>query len=490
MSSRDDASARPSVSPAEKLERGPASQTPLPGPRAAVAAPRELGGRLAGLSLPRQVYILAIWPFLGQVLNFLVGSVDTALAGRLSVEATNAISVASYFGWLFGIVFMSVGNGSAALIARAVGGRHKRLANAALGQSMLISGAVGLAMLLIIFISAPWLIGVIGLTGESFDKCVIYLRITAVAAPFAAVLFIGSACLRGAGDTRTPFYVLLVVNIVNMLLSVMLVMAPEPIGGWNVTGIAVGTLVAWLVGSLLTVYVLINGWGGIRLRWIRLRPHWHTAWRILRVGGPSFAEGFLAMWLANFIIIKMLGWLGDPAAWGAHMIAVRIEGLSFLTAFAIGAAAATLAGQYLGADNPDRAKAAANLCWAIAVGFSGLLGLVFIFFPEPLVRLYTDQPELLTTSPPLLELCGYVQVFFASAIVLGQTIRGAGDTRTALYMTAFSTYFVRLPLAYFMGVYLGYGLTGVWYGLCIELAFRGSLFTARYLQGGWQRVQV
>ena len=444
-----------------------------------------LSGNLAGLSLPTQVLVLAIWPFLGQVLNFLVGSVDTALAGRLSVEATNAIGVAAYFGWLFGIVFMSVGNGSTALIARAIGARHKRLANAALGQSMLLATAAGLALGVAVFLLAPWLVTIIQLEGESYDFCVAYLQIIAVASPFAAVLFVGSACLRGAGDTKTPFVVLLLVNVVNIAGSVGLVWA-----GHGVYGIALGTLVGWVVGCAMTLVVLIKGWGGMRLRIVRLWPHIDTSRRIVRIAWPSFLEGFLGMWLANFLILKMLSWIQNDSAWGAHVVAIRIEGMSYLTAFAVGTAAATLAGQYLGAGNPRLARQAMNLCWWSAAGISFAFGLLFIFLPETLVRLYTDQPELLAESPALLRMCGYVQFFFASAIVLGQGMRGAGDTRTMFWLTAFSTYVVRLPLSYMVGVMMGYGLWGIWVGLCVELAFRGCLFIGRYLQGGWSKVEV
>ena len=158
--------------------------------------------------------------------------------------------------------------------------------------------------------------------------------------------------------------------------------------------------------------------------------------------------------------------------------------------FALGIAAATLAGQHLGAGSPAGARRAIIACWAIGAGIMTVMGLMFIFLPEPLVRLITDKPELLANAPPLLRICGFVQVFFGSAIVLGQGMRGAGDTRTPLMMTAASTYLVRVPLAYFFGVHLGWGLIGVWYGLCIELTVRGLIFSFRFLQGGWARTRV
>lgn len=445
---------------------------------------------LIELPLWRQVAVLAVWPLMEQLLSFMVGFVDTALAGRHSVAATNAIGVAAYVGWLIGLVQAALGIGSTALIARMIGGRRRRPAEAVLGQSMFLAPLAGATIGLLIFAFAPQIAGFAKLPPDSLAACVSYLRIITLATPLGALLFVGSACLRGAGDTRTPFFILLVVNVVNAALSWLLVMGPAPFGGHGVSGIAIGTAVAWLVGALLIMAVLLNRRGMLRLRLRFMRPHARKIWRILRLALPNMAESLLAMWLANFVIIRIVGMLGTDWAWGAHVIVIRIEAISYLSGYALGIAAATLAGQHLGAGSAAGARRAIVACWAIGAGIMAMMGLMFIFLPEPLVRLVTDKPELLANAPKLLRICGFVQVFFGSAIVLGQGMRGAGDTRTPLMMTAASTYLVRVPLAYFLGVHLGWGLVGVWYGLCAELTVRGLIFSFRFFQGGWARVKV
>jgi putative MATE family efflux protein len=450
------------------------------------AAQRQLGGKLAGLTLPQQVAVLAIWPLLEQVLNFLVGFVDTALAGRISTETVNAIGVATYFGWLIGLVQSAVGIGATAVISRAVGGRHKRVANAALGQAVLLAIMMGTFIGVLLFILAPSITAFANLKGTSAAQCVTYLRIISPGAFLSAVLFVGSACLRGAGDTRTPFLVLVIVNVVNTALSIYFVWQMD----MGVAGIAWGTTIAWAVGAIVTSAVLIGGWGGIRLRWHRLRPHWHTMKRVIRIGVPSLVEMFLAMWLANFLILRIVGMLGDDVAWGVHIIGIRIEAISFMPGFAMGIAASTLVGQYLGLGDVKRARQAVYLCWGVAAAIMTVMGAVFWLFPEPLVRTITDKPELLSKAPTLLRICAPVQVFFATSIVLGNAIRGAGDTRASLWMTAFSTYVIRLPLVFFVG-YLYFGtLWGVWIGLCAEIAFRGCLFAFRFWQGKWETIKV
>lgn len=447
---------------------------------------RELSGKLAGLTLKQQVFFLAIWPFMEQMLNFLVGFVDTYLAGHLSVEATNAIAPASYVQWLVYILQMSVGIGAAAVIARAVGSKHKRLANAALGQAIVLSVIFGLCSAVLVYSLAPGITSLMNLDEPSYSYSVSYLRIMALAAPMSSVLFVGAACLRAAGDTRTPFIVLAVVNVINAIVSWTLVEMD-----YGVAGIATGTAIAWVVGAVLIMVVLIGGWGGIRLRLMRLRPRWHTMRRIIRVASSSLAES-TGMWVGNFLVLIIVGWVGitESAALGAHLIAIRLEAISYLPCMALGIAAATLTGQYLGLGDPQRAKQAGRLCWLYGAIVMGVMGVLFLVVPHWMVGLVTDKEPLLELAPDLLRICGPVQIFFATAIVLLNAMRGAGDTRTTMILTYFSVFVIRLPLAYVLAIELDYGLKGLWFGLCAELVFRGLIFAARYLHGGWAKVKV
>lgn len=458
-------------------------------------APPKLHGRLAGLSLPRQVMVLAVWPLLEQFLAYLVGTVDLSLAGHLDpaslqVVATDALGVTSYVTWLMAMIHMAVGAGATALIARAVGGRHRGLAHAALGQSLILALAGGLVVGAVVFAAAPAIGLLAGLTGHGLDLSVLYLRVVTLAVPFSALLVVGGACLRGAGDTRTPFVVMVVVNLVNVGASCVLVYAPAPIGGHGVAGIAAGTVAAWLVGAVMILVVLIRGWGGIRLHLHRLWPHAHTLRRVIRVGAPNLLESVLGMWVANFLVLMIVGRLAARGVIGAHMIAIRIESLSFLSGYALSIAAATLTGQYLGLGSATQARRAVGLCWLVACGIMGTLGIAFLTVPHWFARLITDAPLLLDQCITPIRICGPIQIFFATQMVLGGAMRGAGDTRTTMWITTLSTYVVRLPAVYLLGITWGLGLNGVWLALCGELVLRGGIFAIRFWQGTWARVEV
>ncbi len=467
----------------------------LPEPESAQTVPqleRELGGRLNGLTLPQQVYVLAAWPFLEHVLNFLVGFVDTALAGHLSVEATNAISVAAFVAWLMRLMQMAVAIGSTALVARAIGGRHKRLANAVVGQSVVMALIVGLISTVVVFAIANPIARFSNLTGEDLRLAVVYLNIVAIGAVGSSVLAVTTAVMKGAGDTRTPFWIMVIVNVVNVIVSYTLVHGMGPTGGMGVAGIAIGTTVAWSLGAVIALVVLVRGWGGVKLHLPRLKPHWHTVRRIIRIGMPNFFES-IGMWSGNFLVLGIVGLLGAAgagAAWGAHMIAIRVEAISFMPGFAIGTAAATLTGQYLGLGDQVRARKAAGLCCIMGAAIMTVFGFAFIFAPEPMVRLVTNEEELLNTAPRLLQIIGPVQLFLGTYMILAQALRGAGDTTVTMAITFASIFFIRLPAAYVLGITMGLGLEGVWYAMAGELIIRALLFTARYMHGGWTRIMV
>jgi putative MATE family efflux protein len=447
-------------------------------------------GLRTDLSLPRQVAALAIWPFCEQLLAFLVLFVDTVVAGwMLSTEALSAVSTAVYVLWLMNLVVGSASVGATAMIARSVGAGRWRRANSVLGQAVTFAAAWGASIGLLFYPAAPLIAAISGLQGETLSLCTQYLHIMAIAAPLNTLLGISNACLRGSGNTRRPFLVGGLVNIVNMAACTLLVWPASPIGGHGIRGLAFGSLIAWTVGVTVLLASLALSRKGLHLRTRYLVPRWHVIGRIIRVGLPNLLEGS-GMWIGNYLIIMVVGRLPDTAALASHLVAVRIEALSYMPGFALAIAAATLTGQYLGAKDPRSARRAAWWCWAYGVGTMTFIGLLFIFFAERFVGIVTDKQVVLDTAPHLLRTAGIVQCGFGTAIVFSAVLRGAGDTLTAMMLTYGSTFLVRLPLVWLLAIHLNLGLRGVWYGLCSELMFRGVLFLFAFLRGRWIHAKV
>lgn len=460
------------------------------------AAEVGLGGRLAGLSLPRQVLVLALWPLLEQVLAFFVGMTDLLISGRMAegaerVAVLDAMGLGGYVGWFFNILQGAVATGVMALVSRATGGCNRKLANRALGQGLWLGIAAGFCSLIILQTGIPLLIRWIGLSPAAAEQADTYLRILAISGPFSGALFAVNAGLRGSGDTRTPFLAMIVVNVVNMASSWILVFSAPPLGGHGVAGIATGTVFGWIAG-LLTSLLLVGRAkkDGLHWNWNDLCPDGVTMGRIIRVGMPQALE-IAGMWMIHAFGIRVIAGLRDEGALGAHILAIRVESMSFLPGFAIATAAATLAGQYLGAESRHMAVKAVRLCWKSAVVLMSLIGIFFVLGREILITWMAPGSELhLHLAAPLLVVCALTQPFFATCIILKTSMRGAGATPIVMRWSFGSMLFYRVLLLWMLQHFSQITLTDVWIVFGLDLVTQAAIFTRLHFKGKWLNAQI
>jgi putative MATE family efflux protein len=445
--------------------------------------------------LLRAVLALALPSLFEQIFNFLVGLNDTWLANNLAKEvapaATAAVGTISYLLWFIGLIVAAVGTGSTALISRAKGARHKRLANSVCGQSVSAAFVLGVGLAVVSYAWAPLWIRLTGLSADASAFALSYLRMLSVCLPFLTVMLAANACLRGAGDTLTPAVSMIIVNVINMALSFGLTYGWAGLPRWGFQGIAAGTVIAYIVGGVLQFGVLVTAWGKLRLHWHRLRPHWHTLKRIFRVGIPAGVEGLL-IWIAQFTIVVVINQMDRTnVSAAAHLNAVKIEAFSYLPGFAFATAAATLVGQSLGMKDPRRAKRATYLTYAVGGGIMTLCGVIFILFGRTLADwMLPRQPAIADLTARCLLVTGFIQSGFAASMIFSGALRGAGDTLAVMAINLFSTIVLRLAGVLVVVFVLRRGLVAVWVVLASELFVRGLMVWGRFERGSWRHLEV
>ncbi|QTN31721.1 MATE family efflux transporter [Akkermansiaceae bacterium] len=455
-----------------------------------------LAGKLGEMTLPKQVLTLAFWPLLEQILAFFVGMTDIVIAGRMAdgaerVAILDAMSLGGYVGWFIYIFQGAVATGVMALVSRATGARDPKLGALALGQGLWLGFIAGLAAFFILQIGLSPLIHWMGLSPEASSQAERYIRVFAWCGPLAGAMFAVNAALRGSGDTRTPFLAMVVVNLVNVAVSVLLVFGPAPFGGHGVEGIALGTVVGWGVG-LVTVVLILALKRNEGLRWTRegLGFHGETMLRIWRVGVPQAVE-IAGMWVIHSYGLRVISNLGEKGALGAHFIAVRLESMSFLPGFAIAAAAAALTGQYLGAGAPGMAVKAVRFSWKLAVALMVSMGLCFVLGREWLIGLMAPGSGLHERlAGPLLVVCAFTQPFFATCIILKTTMRGAGATKLVMRWAFGSMIFYRVGVLWVLSQLGWISLTGVWIVLGLDLVTQAVVFSRLHFKGKWLEAKV
>jgi len=466
-------------------------------------------GKLAGKDMWTAMWIVALPVLLQQFLAAFVGLVDKLIAGslpeRIVVPALDGIGIGSYVGWFISIAMTGLGVGAQAIIARGMGRGDPAESERALGQSITFAAAWGILVGGLMWIAAEPLARLADLTPEAVACCRTYVRTVALSMPFCGLMMVGGMAMHGAGESSRPALIAVGVNAVNIVLSWILSGVdlrafgtewPAPLGldpeRFGVFGIAAGTGLSYVFGGVATVVALRRGVKDLRLRTEHLSPDGAMGSRIARVGIPNFLEG-LAMWAVQLFVILFIGMsdrTGKGGLLGAHSITVQWEAFSFLPGFAMGTAAGTLAGQYLGAGSPRLARRAIWACTVVGMAIMGGFGLLFMTSGHLLTSIISVEPVHLETVPRTLFACGSVQVFFALAMVVRNGLRGVGDTTWLLWITVASCYGLRLPLAWFLGVRLELGLVGIWWALSAELVVRGLLFLARFRFGGWDRLKV
>ncbi|HZG68638.1 MAG TPA: MATE family efflux transporter [Herpetosiphonaceae bacterium] len=443
-----------------------------------------------------RVFRLAM-PAVGeQFLNLLVGLVDTFLVGHLaagtmsslgygSAQALAAVGLSSYVIWTATTLFIAVAVGATALIARASGAGDPVAANSALRQSLLLGALMGMLALALITLFAGQVMHLLGAPADVYPLGVGFLRITALSMPLAGILFIGNAALRGEGDTRTPLFVMFVVNGLNMLIAWLLVNGQFGLPALGVHGTAIGAAVGRSAGGLLVLVMLMRGRGLLRLDRLP-RPEPNMLRRLIRIGLPSGGEQ-LAFQGALVLFARLVTGLGT-VAFAAHNTVITIESISFLPGAGFAAAATTLVGQGLGAHDPERARWSGYESFRQAGLFMAGMGLLFILVPHWFLSLLVDDPQVIAAGVTPLRTVGIIQPLLAASFVFSGALRGAGDTRFPLWIKLISPWLLRLPLAFLL-IPL-FGLTGAWIALSSDLALQGVLAWWRFRGGSWRQIRV
>lgn len=439
-------------------------------------------------ALRKEVLRLALPATGEQLLSMMVSIVDTMLVGHLGASALAAVSLATQWTFMAVTFFTAVSTAATALVARSVGAGDWDTANRTVRQSVLVGLVIGLASTVLALLFAEPAVALMGAEPEALAEGITYMRIASSIFVLSALMFVGNACLRGAGDTRTTMMVMAVVNVLNIAVAWMAINGPFGLPRLGVAGSALGAAVGRAAGGLLVLGILLKGRSGLKLDWRGWQPDFGLIKRVLRVGLPTGVER-VAMRFGMMAFMRAIAGLGTVAV-AAHAVALRAESFSFMPGFGFAVAGTTLVGQGLGAHDPKRAERSGYLTYQMAVYLMAVMGLVFVLFPQPLIRLFTDDLMVVQMAVTPLRIVGFIQPLLAAAMVFPGSLRGAGDTRFPMYVTGASIWSIRVPAAILLGLGLGMGLAGAWLGMATDLTVRGIVFFLRFRGGRWKLMKV
>jgi putative MATE family efflux protein len=443
-----------------------------------------------GAPLAREVWRLA-WPAITHMLlvtlMFLVGRV---MVGRYSATALASLQVSGTLVWSTYSIFTAFSAGTLAVVARSIGAGDRAAAAQAARSSLLFAALLGVLVTAPIWLANGSLLRALfpQASAEVLADASAYLHIVLPCLPLSFVEAIAAATLQGAGNTRAPLYVATVGNVVNVVLSYLLIFGHFGFPELGVRGAAVGHAATLsLEGLLLLLGVLLSKKSPLPLRTNRAGDA-EALRRVLRIAWPAFGEKVL--YQAGYVgFTAVIGLLGTEAM-AANQALLAVEAIGFLSAEGFGVAAAAVLAQKLGAQRPGEATRAGWLAAGMSVALATMIGLGFVVAPRLLMKGFSTDPAIIALGAKTLYIAAVAQPFMAYAMVKGMALRGAGATRTVLLSTFVGALVVRVAASYLFAITFGLGLVGVWLGSTLDWVVRCGVLGTAYARGRWRTARV
>jgi putative MATE family efflux protein len=439
-------------------------------------------------SLNRAILLLAVPMVLEMVLESLFAVVDVFWVGRLGANAVATVGLTESLLTLVFSVAMGLSLSTTAMVARRIGEKDPEGAAVAGVQAIALGSFIAVAVGVPCFLFAPNLLRMMGATPEIIATGSGYARICLGGSFAVLLLFLNNAIFRGAGDAAIAMRLLWVSNIINLILDPCLIFGLGPFPRLGVTGAALATLTGRSIGVAYQFYRLLRGTERLRILRSQIRLQFDVLWRLIRVSVTGILQFAIAhtSWIGLVRIVSIFG----AAALAGYTIAIRIVIFIILPSWGLSNAAATLVGQNLGAGQPERAEKSVWRTGLYNVIFLGAVGLVFIFFAEPIIRLFTQDPAVVPLGASCLRIVSYGNLGYAYFMVMMQAFNGAGDTITPTIVNFFGFWLFEIPLAYSLAIPLHMHSNGVFASIAIAESSMALASAILFKQGKWRKKKI
>ncbi len=443
----------------------------------------------------RAVWKIA-WPtVLQNAIGGLQGIIDHAMVGHFVGFAANAAIGVSWQIFLVVIVFISsLFTGMGVLVARAAGANDHHRVDRVVYQAFLVAVLLSVGVLAPSgYFLAPHLLRLVNASPEVIAEALPFLQTMFLFSIGMLLFFMLGGALRAAGDARTPLRLGVVMTALNVAFNVILISGAGPIPALGTRGAAIGTVLASGSVSAAAVWMMLTG---------RLVIHFHRdmSWKpdlaiirqLFRFGLPAGIQG-VAMNVAGVLLLRFIGSLEHSAEAQAAYAVAYSELFSLVTWTSVGlmGAAAAVAGQNLGAGNPERSVRAVHLAARIGLGVAACLAALFLSIPRQLLGIFSiTDPIVVDLGTELLRYLSVSAFFITVALTFTGGLQGTGDTRSPLYITLVSQVALPMGLCFTLQSMGRLEASGVWTAIVLGHATRCVLSTWRFQQGKWKTIRV
>ena len=439
---------------------------------------------------------LSIPAILAQISSIVMQYIDASMVGRLGANASGAIGLVSSTTWLFGGLCIAVTTGFTVQIAQAVGAGEDKSARNIMKQGLIIALCISALLALVAaLISTPlprWLGGEAGIQKMASQYFLVYM----LGLPALQMNSIAGSMHQSSGNMRLPGILNVMCCVMDVIFNLFFIFPTRVVHlknivftmpglGLGVAGAALGTITAEAVTCAIMVTALLWKNRTLHLRkGERIRFHRGTLVKAVKIGAPVGLEQ-MVMCSAYVMSTKIVSPLGTITI-AANSFAVTAESFCYMPGYGVQAAATTLVGQCVGAGQKQLSRRMAWITMGLGVSVMTVGGVLMYIAAPAMIGVLTPNEEIRNLGAAVLRIEAFAEPFYAASIVASGALRGAGDTLVPSCMNFASMWCVRIPLAAILAPRVG--LYGVWIAMCVELCFRGILFTTRLKRERWMRV--
>ena len=433
----------------------------------------------------RALGLLAIPMMLELSMEAVFAVVDIAFVSRLGTDAVAAVGITEALVTVLYAIAIGLGMGVTAMVSRRIGAGEADAAAQVTGQAIWLCAVLSIAVGMFGVAYAEDMLRMMGASEGVVEQGTGFTSVLLGGSASILYLFLLNAAFRGAGDAAVALRSLWLANGINIILDPCFIFGLGPFPEMGVTGAAVATTIGRGVGVIYQLYYLIGGRGRLEfhLRHLRLVPSLLYRMIVISTGGVGQFLIATSSWIVIMRIVAIYG----SAAIAAYTIALRLIEFVFLPAWGLGNAAATLVGQNLGADQPDRAEQSAWQAAKYNAYFMTGLGMLSVVAAPWITGLFTNDPDVMRYGVNCIRVFGLGYPLYAVGMIMTQALNGAGDTATPSALNLLCFWLVQIPLAWWLAEPLSFGPNGVFFAIVVAESLLSVLSVVVFRRGRWKR---
>lgn len=424
------------------------------------------------------------WPlFIEILLYMLMGNADTLMLSQYSDNSVAAVGVSNQILSMIIVMFGFIATGTAILVAQNLGAKRDDQAREVSVVSIGANLVFGLILSAGVFIFSEQLLGVMDLPPELLDEANAYLKIVGGFSFIQSLIMTVGSIVRSYGFTRDIMYVTIGMNVLNVIGNYLFIFGPFGIPILGVEGVAISTSVSRVFGLLAAIYIMMKRIpGSLPMSMLFRFPKNHLK-NLLNIGIPSAGE-HLSYNGSQMLITYFIATLGTQAL-TAKVYTQNVMMFVFLFSIAISQGTQIIIGHMVGAKEIDNAYKRALKSLKLAIIISIAAAAIVSFFAKDLLGIFTDNMSIIELGSTLILLTIILEPGRSFNLVLISSLRAAGDVKFPVYMGILSMWGVSVTLSYFLGIYLGLGLVGIWIAFIADEWLRGLLMLGRWRSKVW-----